>query len=653
MGCALSAAKAKVGPKADPMPNVYAPKYEAEIMALGLRKAEYDQLLRAWDEIMDKYWAEPRKYLKAKEARESRSRGEGSDDDDILADAKKAQEKQKKKDRRRGSKAKRRGSGGAAEEVTSPGAVESGSTPRPDRLKLQWFIDHTGMERSPFSVRAFAVMDLDAKGSISFSQFLKGVWNIASFNEGQLQLWLFGVYDLDSRGYIELEELPAIMKEVYGDAKRKIALQNDIMKYAEEISVKVDKMKILPPDRFLELNRRMPSFLMPAFRFQTYLREAICGTPFWKKAMERREYRMSKAFARYKASMATIGLTPEGFAVKGDSWIGNDMANLVTPEQRANSLVRYVLHIGENLQGMTYGKVKLSDEAHAAMLQEGYDLEDEATGAGGKARARRRSAAGRHTVTIAELLGPDMAEAAIAALKNGTGGREGAAAAAAAVRKLQKQKEAQKDRSKAEAGARGGAGGAARAIARRRSEPEPKHKHLLDDLDGSGGSSMGDGSDGSDGSDDDLTPAQRRAAKLKQKRTAGARQNRFSAAARRKRSKSVAGADDEAEVAAASSDGSGRSVGGGRRPRSSTRKAAPRRSSSAAGPASHPAVKQRPRSASMATSKAITKDMSVEEAMFHTKVAMKGRNAAQATPSLAGGRRGSKATPVKRRRSVA
>lgn len=617
-GACVIAVKAKVGASADESPDVYAPEYATEIRSLALRTSEYTELRDAWEAIMEQHWNQPRQAMMRAEARRrsrdgSGDESEGRDDlEDMIREkrreeAKRRVRKQLKK-QRRGSKAGRRGSNASVASAASIEDPESPTaqkveTPKPKRLKLRWFLDHCKMDRTPFAVRAFAVMDLDALGSIDFRQYLKGVWNIASFSQSALEVYLFGIYDLDGRGYIEVEELPAILKEVYGDSnKKKERLHKELLSYARDISLKMDKLRILTPTLFVELNRRMPSFLMPAFRFQTYLREAICGPGFWMKAEQRREYRLQHSKARYTAAMKDIGLTREGFCEKGGSWIQGDMAKLVTPEQRANSLVRYVLHIGEDLQGLTHGKVTVAHDAP--------DSDDGSRSSGG---GRRRST-NRQAVTISHLLGQERLSVAAAAQADGKN-------IESVLKQAQRAKEQEGSFVRGRKPApRGG---------RRRSEPEPSHAHLLDGSDGSGDESGGDDSV-IGGAGGPATAGAARAARLRAKRrTAGVRRNRFQG---RGRSKSQADASADAGAAAAVV------AAKGGRTRSGSTSSVTRQKKQAA---------PRPRSASQAARAAPkqTEGMTMEERMFHTQVAMKGRSTVAEVPA----RRKSKAQPRRRK----
>ena len=68
------------------------------------------------------------------------------------------------------------------------------------------FLMHFDLERTPFSLKAFRVMDLDGDATIDNMEFALAVWNFLSLTKEGLVRFAFSVYDLDGSGEIECDE---------------------------------------------------------------------------------------------------------------------------------------------------------------------------------------------------------------------------------------------------------------------------------------------------------------------------------------------------------------------------------------------------------------------------------------------------------------
>lgn len=63
-------------------------------------------------------------------------------------------------------------------------------------------------DRTPFGDRAFAIMDDDGSGQISFQEFVCALWNYLSFDLAALVRFSFSLYDQDSSGYLDVVRCP-------------------------------------------------------------------------------------------------------------------------------------------------------------------------------------------------------------------------------------------------------------------------------------------------------------------------------------------------------------------------------------------------------------------------------------------------------------
>ena len=77
------------------------------------------------------------------------------------------------------------------------------------------FLMHFDLERTPFSLKAFRVMDLDGDATIDNMEFALAVWNFLSLTKDGLCRFAFAVYDLDGSGEIECDEVRTMVRELY------------------------------------------------------------------------------------------------------------------------------------------------------------------------------------------------------------------------------------------------------------------------------------------------------------------------------------------------------------------------------------------------------------------------------------------------------
>ena len=80
----------------------------------------------------------------------------------------------------------------------------------------------------------------DGTGRISFKEFVIGLWNVCSFDEFGLLRFAFQMFDSDSSGYIEIDEIEELVKSVQGNNYEK-----GIMRFVRSILRDCDKNGLL------------------------------------------------------------------------------------------------------------------------------------------------------------------------------------------------------------------------------------------------------------------------------------------------------------------------------------------------------------------------------------------------------------------------
>jgi len=142
------------------------------------------------------------------------------------------------------------------------------------------------VEPTQFAHRCFAIINQDGTGRISFKEFVIGLWNVCSFDEFGLLRFAFQMFDSDSSGFIEIDEIEELVKSVQGNNYEK-----GIMRFVRSILRDCDKNgdgKISMRE-LVHLNKQLSSLFLPAFAFQLRLREEFYGNGFWLAVARKRQ----------------------------------------------------------------------------------------------------------------------------------------------------------------------------------------------------------------------------------------------------------------------------------------------------------------------------------------------------------------------------
>lgn len=101
-------------------------------------------------------------------------------------------------------------------------------------------------------------------------------------------------YDLDASGMIDMAEMQAIVKEVYGNNFRTSI-------YAQRIMEKIHKLggengtAEISREQFHKFAAKHPALLFPAFQLQNALQKKIMGVRFWDAAARKRNKNFGSA----------------------------------------------------------------------------------------------------------------------------------------------------------------------------------------------------------------------------------------------------------------------------------------------------------------------------------------------------------------------
>jgi hypothetical protein len=115
------------------------------------------------------------------------------------------------------------------------------------------------------------------------------MWNYCTLGKSALVLFAFDLYDADSSGAIEPDEVSRMLKDVYGKnfGKSKLAkkIYNKLVNSAQA-ELELDQEVNIP--QFEKFCKTHPALLYPAYVFQTEMQHRCLGEGFWKKKARHR-----------------------------------------------------------------------------------------------------------------------------------------------------------------------------------------------------------------------------------------------------------------------------------------------------------------------------------------------------------------------------
>eukprot|EP00592_Proboscia_alata_P023073 CAMPEP_0194406494 /NCGR_PEP_ID=MMETSP0176-20130528/4687_1 /TAXON_ID=216777 /ORGANISM="Proboscia alata, Strain PI-D3" /LENGTH=306 /DNA_ID=CAMNT_0039205731 /DNA_START=142 /DNA_END=1062 /DNA_ORIENTATION=- len=135
--------------------------------------------------------------------------------------------------------------------------------------------------KSPFADALFRFIDLDGSGTIEFEEFVRVCVTYCIYSKEAILKFCFDCFDVDKSGSIDEDEYIELCRSVncaaplfpgnFGSALEMVDSNND---------GQIDFTE------FLELNRRFPMILFPAFRLQDRMQKLTLGAKTWTKIHE-------------------------------------------------------------------------------------------------------------------------------------------------------------------------------------------------------------------------------------------------------------------------------------------------------------------------------------------------------------------------------
>lgn len=157
------------------------------------------------------------------------------------------------------------------------------------------FLESLGESRSPFTDKLFAVIDIDGSGTIEFDEYVRVLTTYCMFTKDDILRFCFECFDLDGSGTIDEKEFIDLCKTVNNanptfPSNFKTALQQ----------FDVNEDGLIDYSEFLEIERRYPLVLFPAFRLQDTMQKLSMGEYVWLELIA--DYAEQKRIEEYRAT---------------------------------------------------------------------------------------------------------------------------------------------------------------------------------------------------------------------------------------------------------------------------------------------------------------------------------------------------------------
>lgn len=161
-------------------------------------------------------------------------------------------------------------------------------------IDTEEFFEACGEARSPITDRLFATIDLDSSGTIEFEEFIRVLATYCMFTKDDILRFCFETFDKDGSNAIDEQEFVELCKHVNNASP---TYPGNFKNALENFDVNEDGL--IDYAEFIELERRYPLILFPAFRLQDSLQSFSLGSRKWLKIIE--EYTRMRKIDEYKA----------------------------------------------------------------------------------------------------------------------------------------------------------------------------------------------------------------------------------------------------------------------------------------------------------------------------------------------------------------
>ena len=161
-------------------------------------------------------------------------------------------------------------------------------------IDTEEFFEACGEMRSPITDRLFRIIDLDSSGTIEFEEFIRVLATYCMFTKDDILKFCFETFDRDGSNAIDEQEFVELCKHVNNASP---TYPGNFKNALENFDVNEDGL--IDYNEFIELERRYPLILFPAFRLQDSLQAFSLGSRQWLRIIE--EHTRMRKIDEYKA----------------------------------------------------------------------------------------------------------------------------------------------------------------------------------------------------------------------------------------------------------------------------------------------------------------------------------------------------------------
>lgn len=155
------------------------------------------------------------------------------------------------------------------------------------------FLEAVNEDSSAFTDKLFDLIDQDGSGSIEFEEYVITMATYCVFTKDEIMTFVFDCFDADSSGAIDEKEFMTMIKAVNNAAP---SFPKNFTNALELFDTNGDGQ--IDYQEFLEIERRFPILLFPAFRLQDTMQKGSLGEKAWVKIMQ--DYNNARIREEYK-----------------------------------------------------------------------------------------------------------------------------------------------------------------------------------------------------------------------------------------------------------------------------------------------------------------------------------------------------------------
>jgi Ca2+-binding EF-hand superfamily protein len=157
------------------------------------------------------------------------------------------------------------------------------------RLAISEFLKALQINKSRAAVRLFSICDMDGSGALDFRELMFTIWHICTVDDRGLSDVVFDIYDEDTNGLIDPDDLYRLLVDCYGKAHMDKPEIERILRHAETSGA-------LTRLQFAAFAKRSPQTMKQMIDTQQRVREGTLGHKTWTILEKKRKSKTDPTF---------------------------------------------------------------------------------------------------------------------------------------------------------------------------------------------------------------------------------------------------------------------------------------------------------------------------------------------------------------------